>query len=261
MSEQQSLLQAVAEVAQRTGEAALAHFGSRLEVEQKPDGSPVTRADREAERVARAWLEARFPADGILGEEFGVTRAEARRRWLLDPVDGTKAFVKGVPLWGTLIAVVEGDEVLAGAIAFPVTGEVLAAARGQGAWRSGARLSVSQIGTLAAATCVSTDLAFRDAPERGAHWRALGEQGAVLRTWGDCFGYRMVAEGAAEAMTDMKLNPWDAAAVMVVVEEAGGVCFDWQGAHDWRGTHGLIACNAQLAQPLRAALLSPGRTS
>ena len=108
MSEQQSLLQAVAEVAQLAGATAMAYFGRQLEVELKGDGSPVTRADREAEQAARAWIDARFPADGVLGEEFGETRPGSRRRWLLDPVDGTKSFVKGVPLWGTLIAVVEG---------------------------------------------------------------------------------------------------------------------------------------------------------
>lgn len=258
MSEQQSLLQAVAEVARLAGATALGYFGRRLEIEVKGDGSPVTRADREAEQVGRAWIEARFPADGVLGEEFGATRPGARRRWLLDPIDGTKSFVKGVPLWGTLIAVVEGDEVLAGALAFPATGEVLAAARGEGAWRDGGHIQVSQIASLEQATLVSTDLAFRDAPERGAAWRALADRGAVQRTWGDCFGYRMVAEGSAEAMTDARLKPWDAAAVMVLVEEAGGACFDWQGQHDWQGTHGLIACNAQLVPSLRAALTPEG---
>ncbi len=258
MNEQQRLLQAVAEVATLAGETALAYFGSRLDVELKGDGSPVTRADREAEQAARAWIEARFPQDGVLGEEFGETRPGARRRWLLDPVDGTKSFVKGVPLWGTLIAVVEGDEVLAGALAFPATGEVLAAGRGEGAWSDGSRLRVSEVAAIAQATLVSTDLAFRDTPEPGARWRALGGQGAVLRTWGDCFGYRMVAEGMAEGMTDARLNPWDAASVMVVVEEAGGVCFDWRGQHDWQGTHGLIACNAAIAPALRGALVMKG---
>ncbi|MEO5987765.1 MAG: inositol monophosphatase family protein [Candidatus Eisenbacteria bacterium] len=248
----------MADVAGVAGGTAVAYFGHRLEVELKGDGSPVTRADREAEQVARDWIEARFPCDGIWGEEFGQTRPGAHRRWFLDPVDGTRSFVKGVPLWGTLIAVVEGDEVLAGAIAFPATGEVLAAARGEGAWRNGVRLRVSQVDALAQATLVSTDLAHRDAPDRGARWRALAEQATVMRTWGDCFGYRMVATGDAEAMTDMKLNPWDAAPVMVVVEEAGGVCFDWQGAHDWRGAHGLIACNAALAVSIRAALVPQG---
>lgn len=258
MNAQAELLQAVAEVAALAGATANAYFGRSIDVLVKGDGSPVTRADREAEQAARAWIEQRFPADGVLGEEFGESRPGAKRRWLLDPVDGTKSFVKGVPLWGTLIAVVEQGEVLAGAMAFPAMGEVLAAARGEGAWRDGARLEVSPVAALAEATCVSTDLAFSGAAGRGARWLALGSHGAVLRTWGDCFGYRMVAQGAAEAMTDMKLQPWDAAAVMVVVEEAGGECFDWRGQHDWQGAHGLIACNRALAAPLRAALLTEG---
>ena len=113
-----SLLDAVSDVAALAGAEALKHFRGRLEVEAKLDGSPVTRADRDAERVVRTWVESRFPDDGILGEEFGETRPHAARRWLVDPVDGTRAFIKGVPLWGTLVAVAEGEHVLAGAAEF-----------------------------------------------------------------------------------------------------------------------------------------------
>ena len=258
MSEQQTLLQAVAEVAELAGRTALKYFGASLEVELKQDGSPVTRADREAEQVARAWIEARFPDDGVLGEESGESRPGARRRWLLDPVDGTKSFVRGVPLWGTLVAVMEGEDVLAGAMAFPATHEVLAAARGEGAWRDGERLQVSPVDSLSRAMLVSTDLGFRAHPQRGERWRALQTQGAVQRTWGDCFGYRMLAMGTADAMTDAILNVWDAAAVVAVVEESAGVCFDWRGGRDWTGASGLIACNRALAPQLRAALVRAG---
>src|SRR5690606_33394897 len=126
----QALLEAVTELARLTGECALSHFRDGVAVEVKGDGSPVTIADRAAERAAREWLSRRFPDDGILGEEYGVERPDARRRWILDPIDGTKSFIHGVPLWGTLIAVAEGDDVLAGAINCAAAGELVAAARG-----------------------------------------------------------------------------------------------------------------------------------
>src|SRR5665647_1807819 len=119
-----SLAEAVEEVARVAGDIALGYYKSSLVVESKADGSPVTIADRSAEQAARDWIERRFPGDGILGEEFGVTRPNARRRWVLDPIDGTKTFIRGVPLWGTLVGVTEGDEVLAGAAYFPAVGAV-----------------------------------------------------------------------------------------------------------------------------------------
>ncbi len=248
-----ALLDAVAEVSALAGAEALKHFGTALDVEIKADGSPVTRADREAERTARAWIETRFPGDGILGEELGETRPEASRRWLVDPVDGTRAFVKGVPLWGTLVAVVEDEHVIAGAACFPVTRERIAAARGAGCWWNGVRSSVSGVGTLAEATVLATDAGFRRTPERATRWHALAVRADTARTWGDCFGYLLVATGRAELMTDGQLSPWDAAAVQVLVEEAGGVFTDWRGRATSFGD-GAIATNAVLARELRAAL-------
>jgi len=251
-----SLLDAVGEVAALAGAEALKHFRGRLDVETKADGSPVTRADRDAEHLVRAWVERRYPEDGILGEEFGETRPGARRRWLVDPVDGTRAFVKGVPLWGTLVAVAEGDHVLAGAAEFPALRERLVAARGEGCWWNGARCEVSHVDTLAAATVLATDVGFLRSPERGERWRALSTRAANARTWGDCYGYLLVAIGRAELMADGCLSPWDAAALQVAVEEAGGVFTDWSG----RATafsDGAVATNARLAAELRRELGIP----
>jgi len=225
-------------------------------VETKPDGSPVSEADRAAERVARAWIEARFPADGIRGEELGTTRPDAKRQWLVDPVDGTRAFVKGVPLWGTLVAIVEGEQVLAGAAEFPALRTSLAAACGAGCWWNGARCAVSEVGTLAEATVLATDAGFAKTPERGRHWQALAARAGTARTWGDCYGYLLVATGRAELMVDGSLSPWDAAAVQIAVEEAGGVFTDWRGRATSFGDGG-IATNAVLARTLRAALAVP----
>ncbi len=131
-TESQSLMEAAAEVARKSGDVALDFFRKGVTVDIKGDGTPVTVADRTAEQTARDWIEKHFPEDGILGEEFGETRPGARRRWILDPIDGTKTFVRGVPLWGTLVAVAEGERILAGAAYFPPVGELLVAAPGAG---------------------------------------------------------------------------------------------------------------------------------
>ena len=248
-----TLLDAAAELARAAGAKALAHYAPGIAVDLKADGSPVTRADREAEQFAREWLSTRFPGDAILGEEFGAAGvAGAGRRWVIDPVDGTKSFVKGVPLWGTLVAVMEGEEVIAGAAAFPACGEWIAAARGEGAWWNGARTRVSDVAGLADATLTSTGTSFED-PVRESRWNALAARGGIVRTWGDCFGYLMVATGRAEVMMDPRLNVWDAASVMVIVEEAGGAFTDWHGARTPSGLGG-IATNAALGPGVRAAL-------
>jgi fructose-1,6-bisphosphatase/inositol monophosphatase family enzyme len=161
------LLEAVSDVAQLSAKTAMQWYRRTIEVETKGDGSPVTIADREAERVAREWLAARFPADGVHGEEFGLERAEAPRRWIIDPIDGTKAFVRGVPLWGTLVACCEGDTVLAGAACFPAVDELIAAAPGEGCWWNGVRTRVSSVSTLAESTALITDDRFVEHPHRG----------------------------------------------------------------------------------------------
>ncbi len=248
-----ALLDAAAELARLAGGKAMAHYRPGLAVDWKADGSPVTLADREAEAFARAWLAARFPGDAVLGEELGAAgEPGAARRWVIDPVDGTTSFIRGVPLWGTLVAVMEGGDVLAGAAAFPACSEWIAAARGEGAGWNGARARVSDVASLAGATLTATGTRFEDAT-REARWNALAARAGLVRTWGDCFGYLMVASGRAEVMMDPRLHVWDAAAVMVVVEEAGGAFTDWTGARTAAGAGG-IATNGALAAQVRAAL-------
>ena len=252
------LLEAVQDAARVAGGVAMRHYRSNLVVESKADGSPVTIADREAEAEARAWIGARFPMDGIEGEELGVVRANARRRWIIDPIDGTKTFVRGVPLWGTLIAVVEGTQVLAGATFCPAVGEMVVAARGEGAWWNGARCSVSKVDRLVRATVLTTGEQFRGDEARRLAWQRLSDRARVTRTWGDCYGYLLVATGRAEVMVDGAMSAWDAAAVQPIIEEAGGVFTDWSGAHTAFGGS-AIATNALLADEVRALLLgSPG---
>jgi len=247
----EDLLAAARDLAELTGAVALRYYRSTLTVESKADGSPVTRADREAEEAARAWIGTHFPNDGILGEEFGSAPGTSGRRWILDPVDGTKSFVRGVPLWGSLVALAEGERVLAGAAAFPAIGETIAAASGAGCWWNGVRTRVSEVDTLDAATAlVIDDRGFETARRRDA-WRDLSSRVAVARSWGDCFGYLLVATGRAEIMVDPRVNPWDSACFVPIIAEAGGVLTDLSGTPTGFGRD-AIATNAALGREARA---------
>jgi histidinol-phosphatase len=253
-------MEAALSAAREAGGIALAGFGRGIAVDTKGDGSPVTEADRSAERAARAWLTQRFPDDGILGEEFGLEREHAPRRWLIDPIDGTKSFVRGVPLWGSLIAVVEGERVLAGAAVFPALGEEIVAAEGGGCWWNGARAAVSAVASLERATVLATDAGpgagDGERSGRWEAWRQVARRAAVRRTWGDCYGYLLVATGRAEVMVDPVLSAWDAAPLVPIVTEAGGVFSDWQGRAGYQGGS-AIATNAALADEVRRALREP----
>jgi len=243
-------LQAVAELAKLTGAAALEYFRRGFDVERKADGSPVTVADRDAERRARDWLARRFPDDSVVGEEWGTSVGRSGRTWLLDPIDGTRSFVRGVPLWGSLVALVEGEVVLAGAAAFPAVEETLASARGEGCWHNGARCQVSSLANLSDATALTSDTQrFSDVATRQA-WDTLAGRVAETRTWGDCYGYLLVATGRAEIMIDVALHPWDIACFAPIIEEAGGHLTDFTGK-PYPPLETAIASNAALAAPVR----------
>lgn len=248
-----TLMQAAADVARLAGDVARSYYRQGVEIGIKEDGSPVTAADRAAERIAREWIEARFPDDGILGEEYGEVRAGAPRRWVLDPIDGTRTFVRGVPLWGSLVAIHEGDTVLAGAAYFPVVDEIVVAAPGQGCWWNGTRCRVSDIADISAATLLTTDDRFPNLTPRREAFATLAVRAGVSRTWGDCYGYLLVATGRAEIMVDNIVSPWDAAAFLPIIQEAGGVCTDWQGNPTPFGGD-LIATNEALARETRDVL-------
>jgi len=235
------LMQAAAELARLAGSTALRYWRSHLAVEEKGDGSPVTRADREAERRARDWIRERFPADGILGEEYGEEAGTSGRRWVLDPIDGTRSFVRGVPLWGTLVAVAEGEQVLAGAMSFPALEEQIVAAPGEGCWHNGTRAQVSAIHRLSAATVLATGI---------DGLQALAGHAGLARTWGDCYGYLLVATGRAEVMVDLRMGDWDSACLLPIIEEAGGVFTDLAGRRTAFGGS-AVATNAALAAEAR----------
>lgn len=248
-----SLLHAADEAARLAGAVALRHWRTGLAADLKGDDSPVTLADREAERAVRDWIAARFPNDGIIGEEFGEQPGTSGRTWLLDPIDGTRAFVAGTPIWGSLVAVLEDNQVLAGAASFPAVDEHLTAAPGEGCWHNGSRCRVSDVATLDRATVLTTDLAGRAHAARLAAWLTLAGRARQARTWGDCYGYLLVATGRAELMCDAILNPWDGACFIPIITEAGGVITDWDGGPGPL-LASAIATNAVLAGAARQVL-------
>ena len=251
-------MDAVAKVASLAGNLANGYYGKNPAVSTKSDGSPVTVADVNAERAAREWIERRFPDDGILGEELPTVRGDAARRWIIDPIDGTYTFLQSVPLWGTLVAVAEGENVIAGAAYFPALDEIIVAARGEGCWWNGSRAHVSAVTELADARLVTTDARFKRDADRRERWLRLQNGARTMRTWGDCYGYLLVATGRADIMVDDVISDWDCAALMPIVEEAGGVFTDWRGRPTPFGGD-AIATNKDLATVVRE-ILAPAST-
>ncbi|MDG1401127.1 MAG: inositol monophosphatase family protein, partial [Candidatus Binatia bacterium] len=221
---------------EQAGELTLKYFGKDIAVETKADDSPVTVADRGAEALIREGLEAAFPDDGILGEELGEKKGSSVRRWIIDPIDGTQSFIRGVPFYGTLVGLEMGEEVPLGIMGFPALSMNLWAVQGQGAWRDGQRLRVSEVDQLADATVLSTDASPGHFGNEAEAFGRILERCGRQRGWGDCYGYALVAMGQAEAMFDPILAPWDCAPMLPILEEAGGVFVDWRGN---RTIHGL----------------------
>jgi len=250
------------EIARQAGEQTLELFRSAgLDVERKSDGSPVTAADRAAEELLRERIGQRFPDDAILGEEFGETAGTSGYRWVLDPIDGTKSFVSGVPLYTTLVAVLHENEPQIGVIFAPAAGEMVYAARGCGCWHVvGAaeprRTVVSRVAELKDAVFVTTSVrSFTTDRSTDARnfYDQLQSACRLTRTWGDAFGYLLVATGRADIMVDAAMSLWDTAALQPVIEEAGGRFFDWQGRATVHSEES-IATNAALADAVLAEL-------
>jgi histidinol-phosphatase len=210
------------------GEVIMPLYESDLSIELKADRTPVTAADRGAEEAIRHFLERECAGHGILGEEFGETPGTGRYRWVLDPIDGTKSFIHHVPLFGTLIALEEDGVPVVGVIACHATGETASAARGTGAWLNGRQIHVSQTASLADATVSTTSYSRLSTTHPRAYERLTGCAG-LLRAWGDCYGYLMVAAGRADVMLDPEMSIWDAAALYPVITEAGGRLTTWEG--------------------------------
>jgi myo-inositol-1(or 4)-monophosphatase len=244
---------AVQELARRSGEVILPYFAATgLHVEIKADETPVTAADRRAEELMRKLIRERFPDHGIVGEELGSERPEAEYVWLLDPIDGTKAFASACPLFGTLIALTHFGRPLLGAIHNPVLGQLLVG-DGKTTQLNGRPSRVRPSRPLSDATflCTYPDVApYQDQQA----FQDLTRRARMFRTWGDCYGYLLLATGWADVMCDPIMNPWDIAALVPIVRGAGGVISDWQGNEAVSGASTVAASSAELHAQVIAAL-------
>jgi histidinol phosphatase-like enzyme (inositol monophosphatase family) len=239
------------EAAREAGWITLEHFRSDdLRVDRKQDDSPVTIADRRAEEHLRHRIAETFPNDAVLGEELPERSGSTAYRWIVDPIDGTKSFIHGVPLYGTLVGVECDGEPVIGVIFTPGTQECVYAAAGQGAWyvhekNTPRPAHVSKKNRLGQGLFLTSELETWGGEDCGGLLARLCRTARVTRTWGDCYGYLMVATGRAEAMIDPKMALWDAAALLPILREAGGQFTDWQGrptikAGEGVGTNGLV---------------------
>lgn len=223
---------------------------NNFEVIKKSDGSPLTLADQTCEKLIRTEIEKTFPEDGIVGEEFGVKEPSNSVRWIVDPIDGTKSFISGVPLYGTMVAVEIDGQATIGACYFPGLDEAIYACLGQGAWWTRAdqdpvAARVSKKSDLSDCVVVSSDDTTFGEQGSAEVWNALDDAFYFSRTWGDAYGYLLVATGRVDLMIDAELNIWDAAAVQPIIVEAGGTFSDWAGdpridSGNALGSNGLI---------------------
>ncbi len=223
------------QIAREAGKITLEYFRREdLEVERKGDDSPVTIADRRAEEHLRNRIAEAFAHDGVVGEELTDTPGNSPFRWIVDPIDGTKSFIHGVPLYGTLIGIELEGEPVAGVIQIPALDECVYACKGQGAWYvQGQKVKrpakVSKTAPLAQGLFLTTAVPTFDEIDRADVYKRLESTARLTRTWGDCYGYLLVATGRAELMVDPVAAVWDLAPLLPIMEEAGGKFTDWQG--------------------------------
>ena len=247
----QSLRRVAVQAAKAAGRVTLESFGGRLKFEIKPDGSPVTVTDRESEAELRRIIRRSFPDHTIIGEETGETSGDSRVRWFLDPIDGTKSFIHGVPLYCVLVAVEVDGIPTVGVIHMPALNETVDAATGSGCTWNGRVAHVSRTARLGEATVLTTSV--RALENEGVPFRRLASATKTQRSWGDGYGFALVATGRADAMIDSGLHPWDIAPMIPILEESGGRVTDWAGTRTISSTR-YIASNGKLHESIRGLL-------
>jgi histidinol-phosphatase len=248
-------LKAALDAAERAGDIARALYRRNLEVRFKEDKSPVTEADMRCETAIREILEARFPSYGFYGEETGSHDVDAESLWLVDPIDGTKAFVREYPMFSTQIALMRAGELVIGVSSAPVYGELAFAERGRGAFLNGKPISVSPVSTLARATLSAGNLKSLAA---GAQWRQYGKlltQLDRMRGYGDFLHYHLLAAGKIDVVIESDVNILDIAACAAIVTEAGGRFTDLSGAPITLASSTVLATNGHMHAAVLEALI------
>jgi len=238
------------DAAQQAGHFALQYFDRDIAVEWKSDDSPVTMADRGAEELLRQALLGKFPADGFLGEEFGATPGSSGFRWIIDPIDGTRSFVRGIPIWACMIGLEYKGELIAGVVLLPALKQVYRALRGDGAYRDERRIRVSDVATLERAHVYYSSIAWFKKAGHDKQFLNLVNLTERQRGFGDFYGFVMVAQGSGEIMVEHGVHAWDLGALVPIVEEAGGKLTAWDGKLDIEKPD-VVASNGLLRRSLR----------
>lgn len=216
------------ELAETSGPIARRYFRSGLKVEDKSDDTPVTRADREIESAMRVRIEAAYPGHGIIGEEYGIVRGEAEFVWVIDPIDGTRSFIAGLPLFGTLIALAQHGRPIVGVIDHPALGERWVGAKGRATTLNGDAVNTRPCGSLGEAILYCTAPEMFDSA-MADQFGQVRDQAHVIRYSTDCYGYAMVASGFGDLVIEAGMSTYDYMALVPVIDGAGGVISDWQG--------------------------------
>ena len=258
-AELKTLLDFSVALARHAGEITNRYFKGSFVAERKADNSFVTAADREAEKYLRAQIEKAFPDDAILGEEDGEQPGRSNRRWILDPIDGTYSFVHGVPLYGVLIGLEIDSEPILGVVNLPALNELIYAARDLGCFWNDVPARVSTTESLGDALLLATDFGSCEQYGFGPACDRLQQQVSARRTWGDAYGHILVATGRADIMLDPIMNVWDCAALLPIVEAAGGRFTDWQGKRTIHGGN-AISTNAVLFESVMNTIRTADRT-
>jgi histidinol phosphatase-like enzyme (inositol monophosphatase family) len=249
MTSVREYLEFATDAAFRAGRQTLSYFQTGVEADRKADLSPVTIADRGGEDLLRNLIRDRFPRHAVVGEERGVS-GDSSHRWILDPIDGTRSFVRGVPLFGVLVALEIEKEPVVGVCYLPALDEMVAAGRGEGCSWNGRPARVSSIASLEEALVSVTEPATLSDMHPG-FWERLKKKAGVIRGYSDCYGHILVATGRAEVMLDPVMNLWDNAALLPIVEEAGGSFTDWHGRRAIDGGS-AISTNGELRDAVLA---------
>lgn len=238
-TETRELLTFATDLAHEAGALALGYYGVVVDHEAKGDGSPVTVADRQAEELIRERVTLRYPDHAILGEEYGESNEGARVRWIPDPIDTTRSFMRGVPLFGVLIGIEIGGESTVGVAHFPALDETVAAGSGLGCTWNERPCRVSPVTSMSEAVVCTTDVERVLGRPEGDGWRRLQQRASFSRTWGDCYGHALVATGRIEAQYDPIMKSWDAGPFLTIVTEAGGRFTTLQGEATVHGGSGV----------------------
>jgi histidinol-phosphatase len=225
-----TLLDFANETAYLAGRVTQRYYQANVGVNIKADGTVVTKADQESEKLIRSRIEQYFPAHAILGEEYGEKQyPTSKYRWIVDPIDGTQSFIHGVPLFAVLIGLEIDEQVAVGVAHFPALGETISAANGEGCYWNNIRAYVSEVGSLAESLVLCNDPQAMYQGVHGDAWDRIKSTCKVRRGWGDAYGYLLVATGRAELMLDPQMNVWDCGPFPPIFQEAGGYFGDWKG--------------------------------